>query len=92
MGKYQRALNWLSLSNDCDMDKEAIEILQELVYKATPLKPQKTYVVDGTYYICPCCGHIIEDYSNMQDKYLKKYVIEITQYCEICGQKLDWRD
>lgn len=41
MGKYQRALNWLSLSNDCDMDREAIETLQELVYKATPLKPQK---------------------------------------------------
>lgn len=89
--KYQKALkrirnDYLNNHNpDCD-------ILEELVDKATPLKPQEAYVVDGTYYICPCCGHIIEDFSNMQDKDLKKYVIEIDKYCKTCGQKLDWSD
>ena len=92
MNKYQEALDYAKKHLDSKQDLEKVGVLQELVDKETPEKPQKAYVVDGTYYICPCCGHIIEDYSNMQDKDLKKYVIKIVQYCESCGAKLDWSD
>lgn len=79
---------------DCNIKRDILT-LKELVDKATPLKPQKEcvqYVVDGTYYSCPCCGYLIDKFCIMQDNNYKKIVITTSRYCSNCGQALDWSD
>lgn len=93
MDKYQEALEKLiycANQTDCDFckfvggcvrpDKIALP-LQELVCKATPKKPY--FLNYGGFkfgnWKCPVCNEIVtlDTYSN---------------YCKICGQKLDWSD
>lgn len=57
----------------------AINILRELVERATSMQPEFNY--DEDTYECPCCGKTYETYY---DGYLKKF-------CNDCGQALDWR-
>lgn len=93
MNKYQQALNFLyntikdNLISFDDTEKEAVEILQELVDKATPTKP--SYWGDGydyegniiyDMYDCPKCS---ESYEIDYEKY---------KYCPNCGQAIDWSD
>ena len=99
MNKYQEALEFLRSEDVTAWGNDKIELLyfhldniEELVDKATPKKPPKEYVVDGTHYICPSCGYLIETYSNMHDKNYKRVVINTSCYCSKCGQKLDWRN
>ena len=66
---------------------EAIEVLQELVDKATPKKVnnEENHYVFETYELshvsgdCPNCGSTF---------YYDEY--EILNYCQHCGQALDW--
>lgn len=95
MNKYQEALDYAKKHLDSKQDLEKVGVLQELVDKATPLKPQKEYVqyvVDGTYYSCPCCGYLIDKFCIMQDNNYKKIVIKTSSYCSKCGQTIDWSD
>ena len=95
MNKYQEALDYAKKHLDSKQDLEKVGVLQELVDKATPLKPQKEYVqyvVDGTYYSCPCCGYLIDKFCIMQDNNYKKIVITTSSYCSNCGQAIDWSD
>lgn len=93
MNKYQQALNFLyntikdNLISFDDTEKEAVEILQELVDKATPTKPSiwgDGYDDKGNIiydmYDCPNCG--------------KSYEIDYEKYdhCPKCGQRIDWSD
>ena len=87
MSKYTEALSsvYFTLHNrvkpkalgHCE-DKN-LELLEKLVERATPKKPD--YWGDGygdENWDCPCCGASFEtDY----DKY---------DYCPSCGQALDW--
>ena len=90
MNKYQEALDYAKKHLDSKQDLEKVGVSQELVDKDTPEKPQKAYVFDGTYYICPCCGYLIDKYCMMQDNNYKRIVIKTSSYCSECGQKLDW--
>ena len=95
MNKYIEALDYAKKHLDSKHDLKKVEVLQELVDKATPLKPQKEYVqyvVDGTYYSCPCCGYLIDKFCIMQDNNYKKIVIITSSYCSNCGQAIDWSD
>lgn len=95
---YEKALKyirWICLINShedeyVEEDKKTIEklnILQELVDKATPTKPMfegDGYDSNGNMiydvWICPCCG--------------ERYEVEYQKYnhCPNCGQKLDWSE
>ena len=100
MNKYQEVLDFIVKSScpthnccsDCNIEticnceaKAYIDILQELIDKATPEKPipleEKEY---GYEHECPTCGRyvgtIVEDY------------VEHDDYCCSCGQRLDWSD
>lgn len=95
MNKYQEALDYAKKHLDSKQDIEKVKVLQGLIDKATPLKPQKEYVqhvVDGTYYSCPCCGYLIDKFCIMQDNNYKKIVITTSSYCSNCGQAIDWSD
>lgn len=96
MSKYEEALDWLSLSNDCDMDRQAIETLQELVDKATPMKPARKRVCHfksySDEYICPNCGYHFVTLNKIDDEVCKKMIINKHKCCNNCGQAIDWSD
>ena len=82
MNKYQEAYKRLSSRTYQYADKEGvyedIEVLGELVEKATPEPPEKTKtnlrgILFDTY-LCPECGNVVKD----------------EKYCPKCGQFIDW--
>lgn len=87
--KYQEALDKLhkratdyNLANTILDDKQLTSTLQELVDKATPVKPREKRVGRGihklTHYYCPKCDC--------------KTTLIPQEFCLKCGQKLDWSD
>lgn len=75
--EYERALENVRLEwGTSDRD---IDILQELVDRATPIKPIKSEEQDIRYvtkYECPNCHQY--------------FTGRISKYCYHCGQALDW--
>lgn len=70
---------------------EAIDtVLNEIEKINKAEKPLKQYIVDGTYYLCPCCGRVLFNVNGFKIPELKEIVISDTQYCGSCGQRLDW--
>ena len=91
MNKYQVALNDLFEAVEKNTNLENVYLykknLQELIDKATPMKPQ-IFIQDRGFdiEICPNCKGSI---------HALKYWHEINErgnYCDLCGQKLDWGD
>lgn len=86
MNKYQLALNKLKMPSSIDMNEyEAIDLLQELVDKATSKKVlfrqfHSADFMSDCYHsgTCPVCKAENDNYYG--DK-----------YCRSCGQALDWR-
>lgn len=97
MNRYQKALDLLSHSNFDDTEKKAVNMLQELVDKATPMKPavakiycdEKTDIYDEYGWIDPsiCCCPNCGKFSIYDFEYNETYYC-----CTFCGQKIDWRN
>lgn len=102
MNKYQQALNFLyntikdNLISFDDTEKEAVEILQELVDKATPKNPvlsedwcdeDQTDIYDKNGHIYPyvCVCHNCKKPTIYDFEYSEKF-----NYCTFCGQRIDW--
>ena len=87
MNKYQEAINYLWKSYDENKiygiaSRGYIEMLQELVDKAIPIKFVKSYSKYGTEsWLCPSCR-----------RKLKKEWQHNNNYCPKCGQKIEWSD
>lgn len=95
MNKYQKALDYLTfpiksilMSSRCGgktLTQEQIDLLQELVDKATPIKPIVIYDDELGQYgekiaieeYCPICKEELHNVGGA--------------YCHGCGQKIDWR-
>lgn len=87
MNKYQEALDRIksqrvkvnSWEYRAFADKNSdLDTLQELVDKATPKKPTNQYPIDlglGNYGDCRICNYGVNYQQN---------------YCDNCGQKIDW--
>lgn len=81
MNKYQEALDYAKKHLDSKQDLEKVEVLQELVDKATPKKILRTVNDNGEplfprgYGECPKCKTVV-GCSN--------------KYCRECGQRLEW--
>lgn len=93
MNKYKVALDRLFMwaNGYCALEIESEEykylkaLLQELVDKATPEKPQKeTFITGKSAYLCPTCHFCL-----LGDK---EYVSPTLRYCKCCGQALDWSE
>lgn len=87
--KYQEALDIISSRcvETSDNDEKQMDLLQELVDKATPKKLSEAkiqYSIEIPAYMvvktCPKCNRKF-DYKNMG-----------VNYCSICGQHLDWSE
>ena len=104
MNKYQEALNKIVKSScpncidnngcsSCDIQKNCncqakswVDTLQELVNKETPKNP----IIQGcqvTIHYCPNCKKELIVTNDGIVIYKTK-----TNYCDECGQKLDWSD
>ena len=81
MNKYQEALNEMyAVLNDSKRFCKHKNLLQELVDKATPIKPIENILGTGKYLVkytheCSKCGNYLE-VSN--------------KYCSECATELDW--
>lgn len=72
---------WLRLSRDADDAREAAEILEAILERATPKAPTKDSLADRG---CPSCGEYINwDALNDPLEYAPLF-------CKHCGQALDW--
>lgn len=79
MNKYERALE--NVRAEWGTSDRDIDILQELVDRATPEKPIEDEPSRIRYiptYVCPSCG---QRFSGM-----------ISNFCYHCGQALLWED
>lgn len=110
--KYQEALNYIvrnscykkTICSECNMHnnchipaKRDVDILQELVDKATPTKPalaeiycdRKTDIYDENGWIDPdiCCCPSCKKLAIYDFEYDEKY-----KHCTFCGQRIDWSD
>ena len=104
MNKYQEAWNKIKQTTNYDVrafsdDDEEIKLLQELVDRATPMKPIKER---NGYIICGNCGECTGIFTKYTEQTTDEtfdgeiefdYHIEYTEneFCSICGQALDWR-
>lgn len=83
MNKYQEAYKCLSSRDykyaSIESVYEDINVLGELVERATPKKPLIANDQDINHvikYACPTCGN--------------KFIGELSDYCYRCGQRFDW--
>lgn len=98
MNKYEEALGFVKKHLDSKYDLEKVEVLQELVDKATPKKPvlsdnwkdeEQTDIYDENGFIdpivsiCPNC----KKYGIFDFEYGEKF-----DCCKHCGQAIDWSD
>ena len=95
MNKYQEAYNIIDgyvlfhgIVEEDERYKELIKalgMLNELVDKATPEKPQKeTFITGKSAYLCSTCQYALLG--------VKEYVSPMLRYCECCGQALRWEE
>ena len=75
------AINRLKCGNTAHSCKaDYIKLAIEALEKQIPKKPlNKTSALSGYYGNCPCCNTILCDFANYN-------------YCDECGQKLDWSE
>ena len=92
MNKYEKAIDIVArYCSDYRMGifpprnklSNELDILDELVARATPKKLVKYEELSCANYLCPICENAYGDNVNNR-KYIK--------YCPICGQRLDWSD
>ena len=80
INEYDEALNALTsgILDTSDIDPYMDAIVKALS-KQIPVKPESTPPVAGMkyWYRCPSCYMGLDRYS---------------QYCDVCGQLLDWED
>ena len=81
MNKYEKALD--NVSAEWGTSDRDIDILEELVDRATPKKLIKYEELSCVNYVCPICENKYYDSENNR-KYIK--------YCPNCGQCIDWSD
>lgn len=102
MNKYQEALDFLMKQTLSNFNKQNIQtkehekkifnscgVLQKLVDRATPAKPQMRAMegfrlYEASVQVCPCCKELIINVWTRAEYQ--------PNYCHYCGQALDWSD
>ena len=82
LGEYTVVLSW-SKNQTCSIaELDEFKLLQELVDKETPKKPDEIIgdFCDDTYeyYFCPICENEV--------------IVSYDTYCPFCGQALKWSE
>lgn len=94
MNKYQEAYSYIK--HYCELDDDFLKwplaersmtAFKELVDKATPKKLKNKTDKDGRLLlVCPTCGDVyMKFWSDVE-------TVSCREYCDECGQKLDWSD
>lgn len=82
-------VNSLARSSDhCnESDHSDIELIEEIVKKAIPIKPIDVQTPVVTWGLCPVCKG---EYRKLGRKPNRVFLSD--KYCPDCGQRLDWSD
>lgn len=82
-------VNSLARSSDhCnESDHSDIELIEEIVKKAIPMKPIDVQTPVVTWGLCPVCKG---EYRKLGRKPNRVFLSD--KYCPDCGQRLDWND
>lgn len=82
-------VNSLARSSDhCnESDHSDIELIEEIVKKAIPMKPIDVQTPVVTWGLCPVCKG---EYRKLGRKPNRVFLSD--KYCPDCGQRLDWSD
>ena len=67
--------------------EEALTELDRVQKKETPLKVEYVQLVGNRVAVCPVCKMGI-----WSKEYIDNTIMYTSQYCNHCGQKLDWSD
>ena len=87
-------VNSLARSSDhCnESDHSDIELIEEIVKKAIPIKP----IVDGDELICGCCHEPMNiAFYFCHNRKKGHYIVRTdfhSNYCNNCGQRIDWEE
>ena len=75
-----------------DRDDQDIDLISEIVMKEIPIKP----IVDGDELICGCCHEPMNiGFCFCHNRKKGHYIVRTdshSNYCNNCGQKIDWSD
>ena len=85
MSKYKEALSsiYFTMHNRVKpralgrCEDKNLELLEELVERATPKKPTSE---EEIFYLCPVCNELVGDEYDSDN------------YCHNCGQAIDWSE
>lgn len=80
-----------SVCLECNL-LESVGLLQELVSKATPKKPNKTEAMGEHYYACPRCGIFIKEEYHVKNILKSPSKDILPKGCPYCLQALDWSE
>lgn len=70
-----------------DRDDQDIDLIEEIVKKAIPMKPIDIQTPVVTWGLCPVCKG---EYRKLGKKPNRVFLSD--KYCPDCGQRLDWSD
>lgn len=88
-------VNVITLANHSDYynknrDDKDIDMIEEIVNKAIPIKP----IVDGYNIICGCCHEPMDTgFCFCHNRKKGHYIVRTnnhSNYCNNCGTRIDW--
>lgn len=75
-----------------DRDDHDIDLISEIVMKEMPIKP----IVDGYDLICGCCHEPMNiGFCFCKNRKKGHYIVRTdshSNYCNNCGQRIDWEE
>ena len=92
MNKYEKASNFLSVELNKLMIlhfAEERQLLQELVERATPMRPNYIHLINRKRKLYAGSCAICKQYVSQEHEGMG---INEMQFCPSCGQKLKWSD
>ena len=88
MNKYKEAYDFiLTATNGGEGMVKEMNIIRELVEKATPKKPIDIQCPVVIWGLCPTCMGELNPFCGMPNR-----VFRSDRYCRDCGQALDWSE
>lgn len=74
------------MGTECVISAEDVPAVAKAIMRTIPIKPLVFMYKPFMHYGCPVCGSYIRTSRTTPGCY------EYQQYCDMCGQKIDWGD
>ena len=74
------------IGTECTISAEDVPTVAKAIMRTIPMKPLVFMYDPFMHYGCPVCGSYIRAPRTTPGYH------EYQQYCDMCGQKIDWED